>query len=255
MIHTKPLRTIILAAGEGKRMKSDLPKVLHQLANRPLIQWVWDAAIQVGSEKIVIVVGHKRAMVMDAMKHTDAYFAIQWQQRGTGDAVLTAKKNVHHRYSGSALVLSGDVPLITTKTLLNLRSKHEKTSAVVTVLTFKVPNPGAYGRIVRDKFDKMIRIVEAKDATKDELLIKEVNSGIYMFQAQWLWQELAKLQPDNAQGEYYLTDVVKNAVMSGYTVSSIETLDPMEAEGVNTPEQLQILEKVVEERNRKMGKR
>lgn len=245
---SKPLRTIILAAGEGKRMKSDLPKVLHRLDDKPLIFWVWDTALQIGSEKIVVVVGHKRAMVMEAMKHTDAYFAIQWQQKGTGDAVLAAKKLIHHRYNGNILVLSGDVPLITTQTLLKLRVVHEKTSAVATILTFRTPEPNSYGRIVRDEKGKIVRIVEAKDANKEEIKIQEVNSGVYIFQAQWLWKELARLQPNNAQGEYYLTDVVKSAVENGLVVSTVETLDPIEAEGVNTPEQLQNLEKVVMER-------
>ncbi|MCX7834463.1 MAG: sugar phosphate nucleotidyltransferase [bacterium] len=247
-ILTKPLRTIILAAGEGKRMKSDLPKVLHTLHNKPLIQWVWDAALQIGSEKIVIVVGHKRAMVMEAMKNTDAHFAIQWQQKGTGDAVLAAKKYIHHRFKGSVMVLSGDVPLISTKTLLKLRTVHEKTSAVATILTFRTPEPDSYGRIVRDDQGKIIRIVEAKDASEEELKIQEVNSGIYIFQAQWLWKELERLQPNNSQGEYYLTDVVKSAVDNGNIVSTIESLDPIEAEGVNTQEQLKSLEKIVSER-------
>ncbi len=248
MISTNPLRTIILAAGEGKRMKSSLPKVLHKLNNKPLIRWVWDTALQVGSERIVIVVGHGRQQVMQEMSSTDAWFAVQWDQRGTGDAVLSAKRSIHHRYMGDILVLSGDVPLLSSKTVSNLRYAHEKSGAVASVLTFRTSNPGAYGRIIRDGNQQIKKIVEAKDATPDELAVDEVNSGIYIFQARWLWKELTRLKPDNAQGEYYLTDVVKSAVDSGMKVATTETHDSYEVEGVNTLEQLATLEAIQSER-------
>ena len=244
----KPLRTIILAAGEGKRMNSSLPKVLHSLHGTPLIRWVWDTALQVGSERIVIVVGHGRSQVMQEMSSTDAWFAVQWNQLGTGDAVQSAKRSIHHRYTGDVLVLSGDVPLLSSKTVSNLRYAHERNGAVASVLTFRTENPGSYGRIVRDGNQLIKKIVEFKDATVEETTINEVNSGVYIFQAKWLWKELAKLRPENAQGEYYLTDVVKHAVDSGERVTTVETHDAIEVEGVNTVEQLHELEKVLTER-------
>ena len=247
----RPLRTIILAAGEGKRMYSSLAKVLHPLKGKPLIRWVWDTALQVGSERIIIVVGHGRAQVMNEMSTTDAVFAVQWQQRGTGDAVMAAKRAVHHRYKGDVLVLSGDVPLLTSKTVSNLRHHHQKTGAAATVLTFRPADPGEYGRIVRDGHNQIMKIVEARDATPRELAINEANSGIYIFQAQWLWRELALLRPDNTQSVYYLTDIVKAAVDKGAQVESLMTLEPLEAEGVNTREQLERLEAILFERNRR----
>ena len=232
-------------------MNSPLPKVLHPIVNRPLIRWVWDTALQSGSERIVIVVGHGRALVMQEMSSTDAIFAVQWQQRGTGDAVQSAKRAIHHRYSGDILILSGDVPLLTSKTISLLKYAHERANAVATVLTFRAPVPGSYGRIIRDGNRKIKKIVESKDATPDELSVDEVNSGIYIFQAKWLWPELARLKPENAQGEYYLTDVVKSAVDQGLPVETIETPDPIEVEGVNTIEQLHKLEAIALERMHK----
>lgn len=243
----KPLAVIIMAAGKGTRMKSDLPKVLHKLAERPLLSYVIETARKIGPERIVVVTGHRREMIIEAFgKEKDITFALQSPQLGTGHAVICAEEAMKG-FDGDVITLSGDVPLLTHKTLENLLSHHKKEGAVVTLLTAFVDDPGAYGRIVREN-GRITATVEAKDATQEELAICEINSGVYVFDASFLFPALHAIDTDNAQGEYYLTDLVAMAAEKELRVEGVETSDPAETTGVNTIEELMALEKSIDKK-------
>lgn len=233
---------IVLAAGAGTRMKSDKPKVAHEVLGVPLVRWVVDAAHDAGIERIVTVVGHKREEVEPLVAH-DTEIAFQAQRRGTADAVLSCKDALAG-FEGSVVVLSGDCPLITPGTIRALIDAREQDDAAVVVLTMKLDDPFGYGRIIRDEKGDVLRIVEQKDATPEEAAVDECNSGFYCFDAQALFDALAQVGSDNAQGEFYLTDVLEIARTAGRRVRALETADPRECLGVNTPEQLHAVEQI-----------
>jgi len=229
------LEVIILAAGLGTRMKSATIKVLHRAAGRPIIDYVLDLAADLSANAPVMVIGHQRDKVQEAVG-SRARFAVQEQQNGTGHAVLQAapvlepdgveKKRV--------LILSGDVPLTTPETLRRLLEEHERSGNALTLLTMKLADPAMYGRIVRDAGGAVTRIVEAKDASDDEKRIDEVNAGIYVFDGAHLFDNLRNLSPDNAQKEYYLTDLLAVVRDAGHRVGAVVVDDPVEALGVNS---------------------
>jgi UDP-N-acetylglucosamine pyrophosphorylase len=233
-----------MAAGKGKRMKSDLAKVLHQLNNRPMVHYVIDLAKKVGSDKIILVVGHQKEKVIEACNNLEVQFAVQQQQLGTGHAVGITE-NLLKDYQGDILVLSGDVPLLKVETIKNLIEKHHQSGAIVTLLTAEIDDPLGYGRIIRNQDGSIFRIVEHQDATPDELKIKEINVGIYIFKKDELFQTLKLIKNDNVQGEYYLPDVVKIYVERKEKVVPVLTSDLNETRGINTLDQLKLAETIL----------
>jgi bifunctional UDP-N-acetylglucosamine pyrophosphorylase / glucosamine-1-phosphate N-acetyltransferase len=238
------LATVILAAGKGKRMKSDLPKVLHPLLGRPMIHYVIETARAIGSTKIILVVGHKKELVMDATRDEKVDYAVQEQQLGTGHAVLQARPFLQNDDS-DILVLSGDVPLLTPATLNQLIKIQQKEHPQASLLTAEMEDPTGYGRIVRNKDGYVSQIVEHKDASAEILKIREINVGIYIFRNRPLFDTLPGLSNNNSQGEYYLPDVVKIYVDRGEKVAAILTAHAEETHGINDIDQLKHAEKIL----------
>jgi bifunctional UDP-N-acetylglucosamine pyrophosphorylase/glucosamine-1-phosphate N-acetyltransferase len=203
----KSLAIVILAAGKGTRMKSDLPKVLHPLLGRPLLGHVLETAQKLRPEKTVVVIGHQAELVRKSCDRPGLTFVIQAPQLGTGHAVRQAAKELRH-FPGTILVLSGDIPLVTRETLKGLIQAHGRSRAPVTLLSTLLEEPFGYGRIIRDPEGGLLRITEEKDASAEERRIKEVNAGIYCFAADFLFNALPRLSRKNNQREYYLTDLI-----------------------------------------------
>ena len=241
------IATVILAAGKGKRMKSDLPKVLHPLLGRPMIHYVIETARAIGSTKIVLVVGHKKELVIDATWEDKVEYAYQEQQLGTGHAVLQAKPFLQDNES-DILVLSGDVPLLTPRTLNYLIEIQQQEHALASLLTAEMDDPSGYGRIVRNSAGFVSQIVEHKDATPEILKIKEINVGIYIFQYRSLFATLPQLKNNNSQGEYYLPDVVKIYIDRGEKVAAVLTPNIEETHGINDMVQLKHAERILSKR-------
>ncbi len=230
--------TIILAAGKGKRMKSDLAKVLHPVGGGPMLTHPIAAARAAGSRRIVVVIGHQAERIRDLFDKDDLTFVEQRDQQGTGHAVLQARE-VCRGYDGAIVILCGDVPLILPETVRALHDRHRSERAVVTVLTTIPVKPAGYGRVVKADDGTLLRIVEDKDATSEERKIREINTGIYCVESGFLFASLAGLGNRNAQGEYYLTDIVEIASGKGLRVASALAADPAEVMGINTPEELE----------------
>jgi UDP-N-acetylglucosamine diphosphorylase/glucosamine-1-phosphate N-acetyltransferase len=243
-VSLKKFATIIMAAGKGTRMKSDLVKVLHQINNRPMVHYVIDLAKKVGSEKTILVIGHQKEKVIKVCHNMDVQFAIQEEQLGTGHAVQITEELLKN-YQGDILVLSGDVPLLKVETIKRLIIKHNESNAIVTLLTAEIDNPAGYGRIIRNHEGNILRIIEHKDATPEELQIKEINVGIYIFKKDELFQTLKLIKNDNVQGEYYLPDVVKLYVDRREKVVPLLTPDFNETRGINTLGQLKLAETIL----------
>lgn len=235
---------LILAAGAGTRMKSTKPKVAHEMLGRPLVRWVIEAAREAGCDGVACVLGHGRETTEALVDDTDV--VIQSEQLGTGHAVMCARDVLEGR-TGSLVVLSGDSPLISSQTIRGLIDAREKTDAAVVVLTMCPPDPNGYGRIVRDDAG-ISAIVEQKDCTPGQLAIGECNSGIYCFDIQVLLEHLDALSTDNAQSEYYLTDVVSICRGEGLGVQAIIADDYTEALGINSRSQLATATKIMQSR-------
>jgi len=228
---------LILAAGEGTRMKSDKPKVAHEVLGKPMVDWVVDAAREAGCERVIAITGHHAEQV-EALLPDGVEAVRQERQLGTGHAVLCAHDALRD-FSGSLVVLSGDTPLLSAATIAGLVAMRESSGSALTLLTTTMTDPTGYGRIVRDMRDGSVaRIVEEKDCSAEERAIAEVNTGTYCFDAEVLFAHLDRLTTQNAQGEYYLTDIVSVFVGEGLTVSASETEDPLETLGVNSRAQL-----------------
>jgi bifunctional UDP-N-acetylglucosamine pyrophosphorylase/glucosamine-1-phosphate N-acetyltransferase len=237
---TRPLNVLVMAAGLGTRMKSNRAKVLHELAGRPLIAHVVRTAQSLEPRTILVVVGHQAEEVEQAVLAEVgelASFAMQAKQRGTGDAVESAR-NQFENSDSLLLVLSGDVPLIKAETLQKLIEQHRATGAACTILSVRLENPTGYGRIIRDEQGAFQRIVEQKDATEDERKVREINSGIYCFESSDLFAALRRVEPKNQQGEYYLTDVAEIILNSGGKVEVFVNNDSREVSGINTRAEL-----------------
>jgi bifunctional UDP-N-acetylglucosamine pyrophosphorylase/glucosamine-1-phosphate N-acetyltransferase len=243
-----PIDAVVLAAGKGTRMKSDLPKVLHRLAGRPLLDHVLDTACGAGIDHTVIVVGHEAELVRRTCGRPGLDFALQQPQLGTGHAVQVAMPAV--RPGGWCVVLAGDVPLLRVSTLERLIESALASGAAATVLTCVVDDAGAYGRIVKDGAGRVQKIVEARDATPAEKAIGEYNTGVFCFRTTDLVEALAALKTDNDQGEYYLTDTVAFLVGRGRPVAAVQAEDPDEAVGINTVDELAAVEKLLADRDR-----
>jgi len=215
----KKLAAVVLAGGKSTRMKSRLTKVMHDLAGRPMISYVLDAADKVGANPVCVITNRHQKELNDYLKSRGAELAYQKEPLGTADAVISAKK-VLRGFSGYVLILCGDVPLINPANLKDFSEQVRSKGASIGVLTMQLKNPGKYGRIVRDLDGHIITIVEEKDAACRELDIKEVNTGVFCVEKEWLFRALAKIEPKNAQGEYYLTDIVSMAIAEGKEVVS-----------------------------------
>ncbi len=231
------LATIILAAGKGTRMKSDLPKVLHKVLEETMVSRVVRQAEAVGSERTVVVIGHKKELVERELAGRRVVFAVQAEQLGTGHAVMMAQPSLED-FSGDVLVLAGDVPLLTAETLRKLIRTHREHGADATVLSAVFEDPYGYGRIVRTPEGNYSHSVEEKDADDEIRRIREINSGIYVFKAELLFHYLRFIGTDNVQGEYYLTEVLPLMRKDHKTVALQVADDPDEIQGVNTVAQL-----------------
>ncbi|WP_290611987.1 bifunctional UDP-N-acetylglucosamine diphosphorylase/glucosamine-1-phosphate N-acetyltransferase GlmU [Arsukibacterium sp. UBA3155] len=241
------LNVVILAAGKGTRMKSDLPKVLHKVAERPMVQHVIDTARALGAEKPQLVYGYGAEALKVAMGEQPLHWVLQAEQLGTGHAVAQANPNIAD--DDTVLVLYGDVPLTRLETLQQLLAV--KPANGLAILTVNLANPSGYGRIMRDgenNSGKVVGIVEQKDANATQLLISEVNSGIMALPGKQLKAWLGKLSNSNAQGEYYLTDVIAMAHRDGVEIATAQPQDAMEVEGANNRVQLAALERAYQQR-------
>jgi bifunctional UDP-N-acetylglucosamine pyrophosphorylase/glucosamine-1-phosphate N-acetyltransferase len=226
------LAAVVMAAGIGTRMKSATPKHLHPLLGRRMVDWVVGAAREAGVERLVVVASPQSSGVLEGVE-----VAVQEEPRGTGDAVRCARAALGG-FGGDVLVLNGDVPALRPETIRKLVDTHRAAGAAATVLSFEPAEAGAYGRIVRDGGGGLARIVEAADATPEELAVGEVNSGIYVFRAEKLWPALERIDAHNAQGELYVTDTLGLLVADGEPCAVQRAEDPLEAEGVNTRAEL-----------------
>jgi bifunctional UDP-N-acetylglucosamine pyrophosphorylase / glucosamine-1-phosphate N-acetyltransferase len=229
-----PVQALILAAGKGTRMKSARPKVLHPVLGVPLLEHVFRAVHAVGADPVTVVVGHEAEAVEAAFAGRGLQFVRQHPPLGTGHAVKAAKEKIAAQPEGTLLVVNGDLPLLRAETLATLLQDHRAARPAATILTAVLPDPSAYGRVVRDAAGEVRAIVEAKDASPAERAINEINAGIYAFDPSVLLHVLDGLQPQNAQGEYYLTDVVGLLRAAGRTVRAVAAGDPREGLGVNT---------------------
>jgi bifunctional UDP-N-acetylglucosamine pyrophosphorylase/glucosamine-1-phosphate N-acetyltransferase len=219
-------------------MDSDLPKVLHPAAGRPLVEWVLDAARVAGIGRIVVVVGHKSEQVRDALGgHCDVSFALQSEQLGTGHAVMMCGESLKD-HDGPIVVLNGDMPLIRGESIRSLLDAQRDESAACVVGTARTESNAGLGRIVRDEGGELLRIVEEVDATPHEAAIEEINTGLYAFDGPLLWESLSRVEPANRQGQYYLTDCAEILLAEGHRVVASCSLEISEAMGVNTLEQL-----------------
>ena len=238
--------SVILAAGMGTRMKSKMPKVLHKVCGKPLSKWVIDASEAAGADKVCAVVGHKAETVKEVLGDV-CEFALQAEQKGTGHAVMQAI-DVIKNSKGEVVILNGDTPLITAETINKAIEYHKNNGNQATVITAILDDATGYGRIVRDNDGSVLKIVEQKDASKEEKKINEVNSGMYVFDAQTLVYALDKITPNNAQGEYYLTDTLEILLSAGKKIGGYAISDNDEIRGINDRVQLNEAEKIMQKR-------
>jgi UDP-N-acetylglucosamine diphosphorylase/glucosamine-1-phosphate N-acetyltransferase len=247
------LAVVIMAAGKGTRMKNpDMAKVMYEIEEKPMVHYVVDLAVKIQSQRTLLIVGWQKQSVIGYIKtaYPQVEFVEQNEQRGTGHAVMQTTGSLKD-FTGDVLVLSGDVPLLSERTARALLGYHKTSAASATILTAELDDPTGYGRVVRNDDDSVKKIVEHKDASKQELKIREINSGIYCFDCEKLFQTLATLTPNNAQGEYYLTDVFETFWKNKWRVSAVKAIDPVEVMGINDLDQLNIARELI--RARKQG--
>jgi len=248
------LVSIILAAGEGTRMKSTLPKVLHQICGQPMLVYVLKAVLKAGCRKNYLVVGHKGEKVIEVLRNflplrkRGIEFVKQTKLLGSGHAVLQVKKKLRG-YRGHVLVIYGDLPLLSGRTLNRLIQTHYKQENSLTIMGTTLENPSGYGRIIENGNGKGIRIVEERDATPQQRRINRVNVGVYCFKAQDLFKAIDKIKPDNRKKEYYLTDAVEILGDMGKKAGMVITKDSIEVEGINNRKQLVNVQKYVNMKN------
>jgi UDP-N-acetylglucosamine diphosphorylase/glucosamine-1-phosphate N-acetyltransferase len=238
---------VILAAGKGTRMSSDLPKVLHAINDKPLISHIIDTVKSVAAERICVVVGYRAELVERACEGEPVEFVLQEPQLGTGHAVLQCQP-VLRDFDGTILVLNGDVPCLRSGTIRDFIRFHHDANASATVLTTVMKDPTGYGRIIRDNAASLLKIVEQKDASDEEQRIDEVNTGLFCFNGKALFSALADIDQDNAQNEYYLTDIIAIMKNTGLEVKAHLLEDPMEVAGINTDSELEMLREYMREK-------
>ena len=236
----KKLVIAILAAGKGTRMNSEVPKVLHEVNGKSMIQHVLNTAVKLSPFKVIAIVGFKKELVIKNLKSFDIDFVVQKTQNGTGHAIEQCREKIKD-IDGDVVVLSGDVPLISKKTLDSLIKNHNKNNAEASLISAVLDNPSGYGRIKRDFNGNFKSIVEHKDADKNELLINEINAGIYIFNIKSLFKNLSLINNNNKQNEYYIGDVLN--FINNEKISIIQTSNSKEILGVNNIEQLHEINK------------
>lgn len=246
------LATVIMAAGKGKRMRNpEKSKVMFELKNKPMIQYVIDLSLKIHSDLIVPIVGHRKQAVIDFLSSEFSSnierikFAHQDEQLGTGHALMQTK-HLLENFEGDVLILSGDVPLLKYETVMKFLNYHYDNHFQASLLSAIFENPFGYGRVIRSSDGTFIETVEEKDATDEQRKIKEINSGIYIVNAKLLFEALQTLKTDNAQGEYYLTDIFKYFRDKKIKIGAIPVDNNIEITGVNTVEQLEELEKLID---------
>ena len=247
-INNRNIHAVILAAGQGKRMKSDLPKVLHHVSGKPMIEQVLESAKKAGISDITVVVGFRKEKVEEIVKkwvssnsEITINFAFQEEQNGTGHAIMCAKEFLPNENS-DILVLLGDVPFITPETISDSIKQLNDESASMLIMSMKPADPSGYGRIIRDNNGLVKKICEDKDATDEEKAVTEVNTGTFVYRAEDLWSSLSKINCDNAQAEYYLTDTAAVLVSENKKVIAKISQDAFEFTGINSQEQLKEIE-------------
>jgi bifunctional UDP-N-acetylglucosamine pyrophosphorylase/glucosamine-1-phosphate N-acetyltransferase len=238
------IATVILAAGMGRRMKSKRAKVLHSIAGRPMILYSVETAIRLPSDKIIVVVAHQAEAVKAVLENRPVEIVHQGRPMGTGHAVLQTEPALAD-FKGPVLILNGDVPLIAAETLGSLLKIHRDQGADLTLLTASLPNPEGYGRVIRDSGGDVIAIVEEADATPAQRAVREINTGFYLVNTPFLFEALKALKSDNAQKEYYLTDIVGAAVRAGRKLGTVSARDPDEVMGINSRADLARTEKTI----------
>jgi UDP-N-acetylglucosamine diphosphorylase/glucosamine-1-phosphate N-acetyltransferase len=244
----KNVSIIILAAGLGTRMKSNMAKVLHKVKDKPMISHVLLSACEVAGKNVIVVVGHQADLVKDAcLKVSPVSFALQKEQRGTGHAVLCAMPEIPDT-TENVIILCGDVPLLKTETIRALLADHIKGKRDLSLLAVELEDPTGYGRVVINRDRELTRIVEEADATSDEKSILLVNSGIYCVTKAFLSASLQKISPDNAQGEFYLTDIIGIGYSMGKHIGVLVGTNPKEISGVNTAADLAAVEALIHTR-------
>lgn len=249
---TQNLKVIILAAGRGKRLgseTSDRPKVMREAAGKPLLEHVISQIPEdISKDNITIIVGYKKEAVFAAFPEYS--FAVQEEQKGTGHAVMCAEKKFED-YDGNVLILSGDMPLVSKETLVKLCDFHAKSGNACSILSVENSNESSFGRVIRDAGGNFKGIVEKKDCNEEQLKSTELNAGVYVFDSKLLFRYLHDIKSDNAQGEYYITDVPALLLKNGYKVDAYKIYDLEETLGVNTVEDLELVEKVMKNRHTK----
>ncbi len=237
------IAAVILAAGQGKRMKSSLPKVLHEILGRPILSYVLESARRAGADQVVVVAGGATPGVEELARSAGSDVVVQRDPQGTGDAVAKARP-ILDRFQGEILVLCGDAPLITAPLISRLVELHRREGYKATILTAHLPDPTGFGRIVRGKEGQVTGIIEEADATESQREIDEVNTGAFCFSAEVLFPQLQLLKCDNKQGEFYLTDVVEALVFAGEKVGALSMGAPKGPLGINTKDELLETERV-----------
>ena len=240
---TNQILIIILAAGKGTRMNSDMPKVIHKINDKPMINKVIETARSLAPKDIIAIVGFKKDEVINTINDKNIIYVEQKEQKGTGHAIIQCLSHIQN-FSGDVLILSGDVPLITSETLKDFYDFHSKTKAQASLISANIEDPTGYGRVIKNKKNKLSYIVEHKDASNDEKEINEINSGIYIFNSKTLSDNLLKLTNENAQNEYYLTQVFDFMDKDSTYVKNINNLN--EIMGINTLEELKIMNKSID---------
>lgn len=233
----KGTAALVLAAGKGTRMHSDLPKVLHPICGRPMLSYLLATLGELGLARVLVVVGHQAERIKKEFSGVRVQWVLQSEQLGTAHAVMCALPHLSG-FRGNVLICCGDTPLLSPATLRTFIRTHVATARDLSVLSAILQESGSYGRILRDTQGRVQGIVEAGDASKEELDIAEVNSGIYCASAELLQTLIPLIDRDNVQGEYYLTDMLKMAVGRGFKVEALPALDAIEVLGVNTREEL-----------------
>jgi UDP-N-acetylglucosamine diphosphorylase/glucosamine-1-phosphate N-acetyltransferase len=250
----RPLAAIILAAGKGTRMRSDLPKVAHEVAGRPMITWVADAVRAAGASRIVLVDGHAAEVVRECMAGDDAdvEYVMQAEQLGTGHAVMVCD-DAFAGWSGDVLVLAGDGPLIRPSTIEAMLERHRADGAAATLATSIVDDPTGYGRVIRDAEGGFGAIIEQKNATPEQLAVREIYPSYACFDAEAMFDQLRRLEKDPVGGEYYVTELPAMLKASGATVAVVDAVPPEDVLSINTPEQLGEVDTILRRRLAEAG--
>jgi bifunctional UDP-N-acetylglucosamine pyrophosphorylase/glucosamine-1-phosphate N-acetyltransferase len=230
-------------------MKSELLKVAHRVAGKPIITFVVDAVLEVPVQQVALVVGHQAETIRQMTQHERVSYVFQSEQNGTGHAALMAEPEMTRAEDETVIILAGDCPLIQTDTIRHLLDVHRETNAAASILTTRLPDPGSYGRVLRGRMGSVVGIREARDCTEAELKINEVNTGVYCFQSRLLFDALHQVRPDNSQHEFYLTDVIQILKTSGHAISAYCTPDSDQTLGINTRMDLARINQIIYQRN------